>query len=76
MSEISIIVPIHNTEQYLKRCLDSILKQSFQDFSLILVDNGYTDDLTIKKESLLLDSAEFIINTSEQYKFIETIGCL
>lgn len=44
MSGISIIVPIHNTEQYLKRCLDSILKQSFQDFSLILVDDGSTDD--------------------------------
>ena len=43
MCKISIIVPVHNTEQYLPRCLDSILSQSFADFELLLIDDGSTD---------------------------------
>ena len=41
--KISVIVPVYNTEQYLNECIDSILKQSFRDFELILVDDGSTD---------------------------------
>lgn len=41
--KISIIVPVYNTEQYLSRCLDSILSQSFVDFELLLIDDGSTD---------------------------------
>lgn len=43
MSEISIIVPIYNTEQYLPRCIDSILSQSLTDFELLLIDDGSID---------------------------------
>ena len=42
--QLSIIVPIYNVEEYLPRCLDSILAQSFTDFELILVDDGSTDN--------------------------------
>ena len=41
--KISVIVPIYNTEQYLPRCLDSIISQSFSDFELLLIDDGSTD---------------------------------
>lgn len=41
--KISVIVPIFNTVQYLPRCIDSILSQSFTDFELLLVDDGSTD---------------------------------
>lgn len=41
---LSIIVPVYNVEQYLPRCIDSILSQTFTDFELILVDDGSTDN--------------------------------
>lgn len=40
---ISIIVPIYNAEQYIHRCVDSILAQSYTDFELLLIDDGSTD---------------------------------
>ena len=40
---ISVIVPIYNAENYLHRCLDSILAQTLTDFELILVNDGSTD---------------------------------
>lgn len=39
----TLIVPIHNVEEYLPRCVDSILAQSFTDFEVLLVDDGSTD---------------------------------
>ncbi|MCD7864675.1 MAG: glycosyltransferase [Clostridiales bacterium] len=43
MPEISVIVPVYNVEKYLPRCIESILAQTFQDFELILVDDGSPD---------------------------------
>ena len=42
--KISVIVPVYNTEQYLNRCIDSILVQTFTDFELLLIDDGSTDN--------------------------------
>ena len=44
MPEISVIVPVYKVEQFLHRCVDSILCQSFQDSELILVDDGSPDN--------------------------------
>lgn len=41
---VSVIVPVYKVEPYLRRCVDSILNQSFSDFELILVDDGSPDN--------------------------------
>ena len=43
MPEISIIVPIYKAEKYLRKCLESILKQTFTNFELLLIDDGSPD---------------------------------
>lgn len=43
MPTTSIIVPVYNAENYLSRCVDSILKQTFSDFELIFIDDGSPD---------------------------------
>ena len=44
MPLISIIIPIYNLEKYIERCLKSIQSQSLDDFEVILVNDGSTDD--------------------------------
>lgn len=41
--EISIVIPCYNEENNIKRCIDSVKKQSYEDFEVILVDDGSTD---------------------------------
>lgn len=44
MAEVSVIVPVYKVEPYLKRCVDSILAQTYGDFEVILVDDGSPDN--------------------------------
>lgn len=41
--QISVIVPVYNTEKYLHRCIDSILVQTYTNFELLLIDDGSID---------------------------------
>lgn len=43
MNKLSIIVPIYNVEQYLRKCVDSLLNQDMDDYEIILVDDGSPD---------------------------------
>ena len=60
---VSVIVPIYKAEKYLHRCIDSILAQSFQDFQLVLVDDGSPDKSgEICDDYALLDSRIEVIH--------------
>ena len=51
MFEISVIIPVYNIEKYIERCIESIVRQSFQNIEIIAVDDGSTD-----KSGEILDS--------------------
>lgn len=67
MPELSIIVPVYKVEPYLRRCLDSILAQTFRDFELILIDDGSPDNCgAICDEYAAKDSRIIVIHQKNQ----------
>lgn len=59
--DVSIIIPVYNTEKYLTRCVDSILQQTGVSLEIILIDDGSTDS-----------SASICDNYSQRYDNIRT----
>lgn len=43
MAKVSIIIPVYNTENYLKKCLDSVVNQTLEDIEIICINDGSTD---------------------------------
>lgn len=60
--ELSIIVPIYNTEKYLNRCIDSLLNQTIDNYEIILIDDGSNDN-----------SGNICDSYSNKFEFIKTI---
>ncbi|MDD6729154.1 MAG: glycosyltransferase family A protein [Eubacteriales bacterium] len=64
MPKFSIIVPVYNAEQTIKRCIDSIIEQDFKDYEIILINDGSSD----KSEEKCLEYAEKYDFVKYQYK--------
>lgn len=63
MPKVSVIIPVYNVEKYLERCLDSVLAQTFQDFEVICVNDGSTDNsLEILQQYVQKDERVKILN--------------
>lgn len=62
-SKISIIIPVYNTEQYLKQCLDSVVKQTYPNLEIICVDDGSTDSSREILEQFARNDARFLVLT-------------
>lgn len=61
--EVSIIIPVYNAQDYLQDCLDSIARQTYQDFEVIMINDGSTDK-----------SLELIIQQSQKDKRFKVIS--
>ena len=67
MPEVSIIIPVYNNEAYVQKCIDSVKKQSFEDFEAIIVNDGSTDNSRSIIEALIEKDERFhLINQENQ----------
>lgn len=63
MTKVSIIIPVYNTEKYLRECLDSVINQSLPDIEIICINDGSSDNsLNILKEYADKDTRIIIID--------------
>lgn len=58
---ITVIIPVYNVEKYLKKCLDSIINQTFTDFEIILVDDGSKDNSGIICDEYATKNSRIIV---------------
>lgn len=64
--KVSIIIPVYNTEKYLSRCLDSLLKQTLHDLEIIIINDQTTDNsMQIATEFAKKDSRIRILENSQ-----------
>lgn len=67
MKKVSIIIPIYNAEKYLKRCLDSVINQTYKNIEIICINDGSKDNsLNILKEYAKKDRRIIIIDNENK----------
>ena len=63
--KVSIIIPTYNESNVILNCINSLNKQSFSDFEIIVIDDGSTDDTLVKLNSLRLGNLKVIKQTHQ-----------
>ena len=63
MIKVSVIVPVYNIEEYIERCLDSLVHQDLKDMEIIVVNDGSTDN-----------SSKICMSYAEKYPNIKYIS--
>lgn len=67
MPKVSVIIPVYNTEKYLRQCLDSVVNQTLKDIEIICVDDGSTDgSVDLINEYIKNDSRIVLISQKNQ----------
>ena len=68
---VDIIIPVYNTDKYLRRCLDSVLNQTFGDWRAVIVNDGSIDHSgEIAEEYACLDSRFHVIHKKNQGQYL------
>jgi len=65
MPILSIIIPVYNSEQFLSKCIDSVLSQEFADFELILINDGSQDSSLEICETYVKQDHRVVLHTKE-----------
>ena len=74
MPVVSILVPIYNVENYLHKCLDSILNQTFLDFEVICVNDGSTDQSRVILDRYATQDRRIIVVHKENEGYGKTMN--
>lgn len=56
MKKISVILPVYNVEKYVRKCLLSIVEQSYQNFEVLIVDDGSVDNFFKEIEDIVAEN--------------------
>ena len=73
--KFSVIVPVYNTQEYLKRCIESVLNQTYKNYEIILINDGSTDNsLEILKKYESNNKVKIITQKNHGLSYTRNVG--